>query len=147
MAAESSLLLTKPLGEVAHEGGLRLARGSKSYEFLRDWIKEGVRDDPTAPAAVKLEILPESRVLNAPAKSQQLVVVLHQADGSIRDVTPICYYDTSSPEIAEVNADALCTIQESGRGRGDCPLPQSRGQHPAHPSGRSARLQTGSGST
>ena len=32
------LLLTKPLGEVAHEGGLRLSRGSKSYEFLRGWI-------------------------------------------------------------------------------------------------------------
>ncbi len=30
MAAESSLLLTKPLGEVAHEGGLRLSRSSKS---------------------------------------------------------------------------------------------------------------------
>ena len=50
MAAESSLLLTKPLGEVAHEGGLRLNRTSKSYEFLRDWIKEGVHDDPAAPA-------------------------------------------------------------------------------------------------
>ena len=49
MATESSLLLTKPLGEVAHEGGLRLSRSSKSYELLRDWIEEGARDDPTAP--------------------------------------------------------------------------------------------------
>ena len=81
MATESSLLLTKPLGEVAHEGGLRLSRNSKSYELLRDWIKEGARDDPTAPAPVKLEIVPESRVLNAPARSQQLVVLLHLADG------------------------------------------------------------------
>jgi len=114
MAAESSLLLTKPLGEVAHEGGLRLSRSSKSYEFLRGWIKEGARDDPAAPAPVKLEIVPESRVLNAPAKSQQLVVLLHLADGSIRDVTPICYYDTSSPEISEVDRDAYVRFKNRG---------------------------------
>src|SRR5271157_1348730 len=114
MATESSLLLTKPLGEVAHEGGLRLSRNSKSYELLRDWIKEGARDDPTAPAPVKLEIVPESRVLNAPARSQQLVVLLHLADGSIRDVTPICYYDTSSPEIAEVDPDAYFRFKNRG---------------------------------
>ena len=114
MATESSLLLTKPLGEVAHEGGLRLSRNSKSYELLRDWIKEGARDDPTAPAPVKLEIVPESRVLNAPARSQQLVVLLHLADGAIRDVTPICYYDTSSPEIAEVDPDAYFRFKNRG---------------------------------
>ena len=59
MVAESSLLLAKPLGEVAHEGGMRLFRGSKSYEYLRDWIKEGGRDDPAAPVPIKLEIVPE----------------------------------------------------------------------------------------
>ena len=58
-----------PLGEVPHEGGLRLGRTTKSYEFLRDWVAEGAKDDPKAPAAVKLEILPGARVLNAPAKS------------------------------------------------------------------------------
>ena len=52
IAAETSLILRKPLGEVPHEGGLRLARNSKSYEFLHDWIKEGAKDDPAAPAAV-----------------------------------------------------------------------------------------------
>ena len=72
MAAESSILLRKPLGEVPHEGGLRLLRNSKSFEYLRDWMKEGAKDDPSAPAAVRLEILPGPRVLNAPAKTQQV---------------------------------------------------------------------------
>ena len=58
--------------------------------------------------------MPESRVLNAPARSQQLVVLLHLADGSIRDVTPICYYDTSSPEIAEVDPDAYVRFKNRG---------------------------------
>jgi hypothetical protein len=114
LAADESLLLAKPLGEVAHEGGLRLKRGSKSFEFLHDWIAEGAKDDPNAPAPVKLEIVPESRVLNAPARTQQLVVLLHLADGSTRDVTPICYYDSSSPEIAEVDAEAY--VRFKGRG-------------------------------
>jgi hypothetical protein len=114
LAADTSLLLAKPLGEVPHEGGLKLKRKSKSYEFIRDWIGEGAKDDPGAPAAVKLEILPEARVLNAPAKTQQLVVLQHLADGSVRDVTPICYYDSSSPDVAEVDAEAYVRFKNRG---------------------------------
>jgi hypothetical protein len=114
LASESSLLLKKPLGEVAHEGGLKLLRNSKSYEYLRDWMNEGARDDPGATAAVRLEILPGARVLNAPSKTQQAVVIAHYADGSSRDVTPICYYNSSNPEIAEVDADGYITFKNRG---------------------------------
>ncbi len=114
IAPETSLILRKPLGEVPHEGGLRLARSSKSYEFLHDWIKEGAKDDPAAPAALALEILPESRVLNAPASTQQVVVLVHRADKTVRDVTPICYYDSSNPAIAEVDADGYVRFKSRG---------------------------------
>jgi hypothetical protein len=114
LAADASLLLRKPLGEVPHEGGLRLSRNAKSFEFIRDWIAEGVHDDPAAVAPVKLEILPESRVFDAPAKTQQLVVLLHMADGTVRDVTQICYYDSSSPEIAEVDAGGFVQFKNRG---------------------------------
>jgi hypothetical protein len=114
MAVETSMILRKPLGELPHEGGLRLSRNTKTYEFLRDWIAEGAKDDPKAPAAVKLEIRPGSRVLNAPAKTQQAAVVVHYADGTARDVTPICYYNSSNPEIADVDADGHVTFK--GRG-------------------------------
>ena len=114
MASESSILLRKPLGEVPHEGGLRLLRNSKSYEYLRDWMKEGAKDDPGAPAAVRLEILPGPRVLNAPARTQQASVVAHYADGSSRDVTPICYFNSSNPEIADVDADGFVTFKNRG---------------------------------
>lgn len=114
LAAETSMVLRKPLGELPHEGGLRLARTTKSYEFLRDWIAEGAKDDPNAPAAVKLEILPGSRVLNAPAKTQQIVVLLTMGDGTVRDVTPICYYNSSNPEIADVDASGHVTFKSRG---------------------------------
>jgi hypothetical protein len=114
ISVDTSLILRKPLGEVAHEGGLRLFRNAKSYEFLRDWIKEGVKDDPAAPTATKLEILPESRVLNAPARTQQLVVQVHYSDGSSRDITPLAYYDSSNPEIAEVDAEGFVRFKNRG---------------------------------
>ncbi|MDR3619291.1 MAG: DUF1549 domain-containing protein [Paludisphaera borealis] len=113
-AADTSVTLRKPLGEVPHEGGLRLKRTSKSFEFLRDWIAEGAHDDPGGVQPVKLEIVPSDRVLNAPAKSQQLAVLLTLSDGSQRDVTPICYYDSSSPDIAEVDADARVVFKNRG---------------------------------
>ena len=114
MAAETSLLLRKPLGQIPHEGGMRLTRDSKSFEFLHDWIKEGAKDDPAAPLAVRLEILPETRVLSAPATTQQVVVLVHGADKSVRDVTPICYYDSSNPTIAEVDADGYVRFKMRG---------------------------------
>ena len=114
LAADTSLLLRKPLGQVPHEGGLRLVRGSKTFEFLHDWIQEGAKDDPSAPKAVRLEILPEARVLTAPDETQQLVVFVHDADQKVRDVTPICYYDSSNPEIAEVNAEGYVRFKSRG---------------------------------
>jgi hypothetical protein len=114
LAAESSLILRKPLGEVPHEGGLRLSRNSKSYEFIRDWIKEGAKDDPAAMAVVRLQVLPEARVLNAPARTQQLSVLAQNADGTVRDVTPICYYDSSNPAIAEVDIEGFVRFKARG---------------------------------
>jgi hypothetical protein len=114
LAPDSSLLLRKPLGEVPHEGGLRLTRGHKVHEALREWIAEGAKDDPGAPAAVKLEIRPGARVLHAPATTQQVAVVAHYADGSQRDVTPLCYYNSSRPEIAEVDADGHVAFRSPG---------------------------------
>jgi hypothetical protein len=114
LAAETSLILRKPLGEVPHEGGLRLSRTSKSFEYIHAWIQEGARDEPGGPEPLRLEILPESRVLNAPARTQQLSVRLHHSDGSIRDVTQICYYDSSSPDIAEVDPDGFVRFKNRG---------------------------------
>ncbi len=114
LGAASSLILRKPLGELPHEGGLRLSRNTKTYEFIHDWIQEGAHDDPGAPAALKLEILPGSRVLHAPAKSQQVVVLVHMADGSVRDITPICYYNSSNPEIADVDVDGHVVFKSRG---------------------------------
>jgi hypothetical protein len=114
LAADRSLLLTKPLGEVPHEGGLKLIRGTKTHEFLHDWIAEGAKNDPQAPKAVKLELRPGNRVLHDPAKTQQLAALVHYADGSVRDITPLCWYDSSNSEIAEVAVDGHVRFKQRG---------------------------------
>jgi hypothetical protein len=111
---DTAMILRKPLGEIAHEGGLRLTRGTKTHEFLRDWMAEGAKDDAGLPPAVKLEILPGSRVLNAPATTQQVVAVVTYADGTRRDVTPICYYDSSNTEIASVEESGFVQFKQRG---------------------------------
>lgn len=114
LAADSSMILTKPLGITPHEGGLRLKRSSKSFQYLHDWISQGAKDDPAAPKALKLEIHPGSRVFEESAVNQQLAVVVRYADGTVRDVTPICYYNSSSTEIADVDADGHVTFKSRG---------------------------------
>lgn len=113
-APDNSMILRKPLGELAHEGGVRLNRDTKSFEFLRDWIAEGLKDDPDSPAAVSLEIVPGNRVLNEPARTQQIVSRVTFADGTSRDVTPICYYDSSNTDIAEVDPSGFVTFKKRG---------------------------------
>ena len=64
---ENSLLLRKPLMELAHGGGRRLKKTDLGYEVLRDWIAQGCQVDPAnAPTCVKLEVYPRRAHLEAP---------------------------------------------------------------------------------
>ena len=73
MDPAESLILKKPLMEVAHGGGRRLHKGDASYRVLFDWISEGLRLDPAdAPDLVKIEVLPSQRVFHALGTRQQL---------------------------------------------------------------------------
>src|SRR5579872_148760 len=110
-----SLLLRKPLMELAHGGGRRLKKHDASYEILHDWIAEGLRlDAPTEPDVVKIQILPEGRVFQKDGARQQLVVLAHFSDGSIRDVTPIACYSSSSEAVARIGDDGV--VEKVSRG-------------------------------
>ncbi|MFM7132025.1 MAG: Ig domain-containing protein, partial [bacterium] len=113
-APDASLVLRKPLGEVAHEGGLRLSRNTMSHQMIRDWIAEGAIDDPAAPKAVKLEIAPENRVIHEPFTTQQVAVRVTYSDNTVRDVTPLAYYNSSAPEIADVDVNGYVTFKSAG---------------------------------
>lgn len=110
-----SLLLRKPLMELAHGGGRRLKKHDASYEILHDWIAEGLRlDAPAEPDVVKIQVLPEGRVFQKDGTRQQLIVLAHFSDGSIRDVTPITCYSSSAESVARVGDDGV--VEKVARG-------------------------------
>src|SRR5262249_58165265 len=65
---DESLILRKPAGQVAHEGGPRFAVASTEYRLLRRWIADGCRDDRSdLPRLTKLEVTPSEQLLFDPA--------------------------------------------------------------------------------
>jgi hypothetical protein len=112
---EASLLLRKPLMEVAHGGGRRLHKSDASYELLRDWIAEGCQNDlPEAPTCVKVDVYPRQRVLHRPAHTQQLLVLATFTDGSVRDVTSLAAFSSSDEAVATVDEKGFVVAQDRG---------------------------------
>ena len=112
---EQSLLLAKPLMKVSHGGGRRLRTSDPAYDVLRDWIAGGCQSDPAdAPVCRKLEVYPPQRLLHWPAHTQQLSVLAHFSDGSIRDVTALAVYTSSSETVADVTPGGLVVARDRG---------------------------------
>lgn len=111
-----SLLLQKPLMEVAHGGGKRLAKDQASYAVLHNWIGEGMRVDGAETADLqKIEVGPAQRVLNGKAADrQQLQVKGYFSDGTVRDVTALTVFSSSNESVATVTENGL--IEKIGRG-------------------------------
>ena len=115
MTPAESLLLKKPLMEVAHGGGRRLKKGDACYQVLHDWIGEGMRvDEPNTPELVRLQVLPSQRVLREGAPRQQVIALGHFSDGSVRDLTPLTVFSSSNESVATVGTHGL--VQKGGRG-------------------------------
>lgn len=112
----ASLLLRKPLMEVAHVGGQRLRRGEPAHVVLERWIAEGMQlDPPGTPDLVSLEIVPGTqRVLHYPAREQQLAVIGNFSDGTRRDLTELTDFSSSSEQVATVDTQGLVTKRARG---------------------------------
>ena len=112
---DASLILLKGTGRVPHEGGKRMGTDSISYRVLRDWVAEAVRPDPAdIPRLVGLVVTPPARILDAPARTQQLVVRARFADGSTHDVTRLARYSSTDTSIARVDDEGRVVKQRRG---------------------------------
>lgn len=111
-AAESSLLLMKATGKMAHGGGKRLDPNSPQYELLKRWIAQGTPyRAPNERAVVRIEVEPRDRVLQRGAR-QQLKVIAHHEDGSTTDVTWLAQFEVNDVELAEVSPNGLVSIHK-----------------------------------
>jgi hypothetical protein len=112
---DASLIMQKGLGRVPHEGGQRFSPDSVAVQALRDWLAEGLRDDPPgAPVLKSIDILSGSCVQRAPVRRQQLAVLGHFSDGSVRDVTRLTVFSSSDPAVADVSSTGLVSFQQAG---------------------------------
>ncbi len=91
----ASLLLLKPTGRLAHQGGVRFARDSREYELLRAWIAAGMPADYERPRVARLHIEPPDATLEAPVADIQLQVEAEFVDGTRSDVTPLAVYESA----------------------------------------------------
>jgi len=110
-----SLLLKKPLMEVAHGGGRRLKKNDPAHRVMHDWIAEGLRlDAPEVPNLEKIRVIPEGRVFQKHADRQQLIVMGYFSDGSVRDITALTDFSSSNESVGSVDENGL--VKKLARG-------------------------------
>jgi hypothetical protein len=114
-APDSSLLLLKATGQMAHAGGKRMEVGSDEYKLVRRWVASGTPfGSEKDPVVVKISVSPEHRVLSRNNR-QQFAVFAHYSDGSVQDVTQRAQYESNEGEVAIVDGAALVrTLDLSG---------------------------------
>ncbi|MCH8828180.1 MAG: DUF1553 domain-containing protein [Planctomycetes bacterium] len=115
MKPANSLMLKKPTMEVSHGGGRQMIKGDAIYTVMHDWIAEGLRlDGATAPRIQRIEILPKKRVMQHGSERQQLVAMGYYSDGTVRDITALTVFTSSSESVGTVSVTGL--VEKTGRG-------------------------------
>jgi hypothetical protein len=114
-APDSSLLLLKASGQAPHGGGRRLPADTEDYQTLRRWVVQGMPvGDSKAPVLQRLSLVPPQRVLDRNAE-QQVAVLAHYSDGSVRDVTRQAQFQSNEITVAAADGDGLVrTFDQSG---------------------------------
>lgn len=103
--AESSLLLRKPLMEIAHGGGRKLRRTDTSYAILNRWIAQGCPvDSPKGTICTELTLAPYQRDRQWPDVRFPLQVIARFDDGSQREVTHLADFTSTDETVAMVSA-------------------------------------------
>lgn len=109
-----SLLLTKPTGQVPHQGGLRLQAGSRDYQVLEQWIQQGaVPPADNDPALERLEVYPDATRLGV-GDSRPFLVTAVYSDGRREDVTDWAKFSSSDESVAKVDEHGQVTVLGPG---------------------------------
>jgi hypothetical protein len=114
-APDSSLLLLKAAGGMAHGGGKRMEVGSDEYRLIRRWIAAGMPyGEKTDPVVTHISVFPEHRVMTR-NNHQQFAVYAHYSDNNVEDITRRAQYESNDQEIAVVDSAGLVrTLGMSG---------------------------------
>ena len=112
---EECLLLSKATGDVAHTGGGLIKQDSKPYRTVLRWLKEGaVKAKGDVPSVDRIELYPQTGLLNGPGTTQQLNVRAFYSDGSDKDVTDLAYFLSNNDNSASVNQAGMVSANKRG---------------------------------
>lgn len=107
---EFSLLLQKPANQLPHGGGQRMSPGTYEWELIRRWIAQGTPEGSEEDAVLeRIEPIPSVRRMNF-SSTQQLSVLAHYSDGSVRDVTQLAAYEANFPEMGDISLSGQVTV-------------------------------------
>src|SRR5260370_38815423 len=108
-------MVQKPRDKLRNEAGMRFQEKSLAAEVVRAGSAGGQQGSPAdLPALQTIEVLPGSRVLQDPARWQQLAVRARFANGAVRDVTRLTVFTSSDTAVASVSHTGLVEFQQSG---------------------------------
>jgi hypothetical protein len=111
---DESLIISKPIGRVPHEGGVRFAEGSRYHRTLAEWILARTPGpDTNETDAARLEVFPGHRTMK-PGEAQQLLVRAHYREGDVRDVTWLAQFFSNDETTLKVTDGGLVTALRSG---------------------------------
>lgn len=111
---DASLVLSKPSGSVAHQGGVRFSRDSEHYRTLATWIAGGaVGPRQDEPRLTSLAVQPLRTILFREDEPVQINAVAHFSDGTSRDVTASACYEPSSLSVS-VEPSGLVRFRQWG---------------------------------
>lgn len=113
-APEESLLLRKPAGLAAHEGGKLFDVNSRAYRVLFNWIQTGAPGPfPEEHRVNQLRIESKNGPFH-PGDELQLKVIAQFSDGQNQDVTWVSKFDSNDPGIVSVNASGVARVERHG---------------------------------
>ncbi len=113
---EKSLILLKPTFTIPHGGGVRFAVGSRDYNTILNWVKNGApygADARSSSAIEKIEVFPREVVLEANGR-QQLLVTGYLANGREEDLTEDVLYVSNDPSVADVDDTGTIEAKKTG---------------------------------
>jgi hypothetical protein len=110
-----SLMLSKSTGSVPHTGGTRFRKGDPLYNLMHEWIDAGaVADKADIPTCTKIEVYPNSAVLDGEGATQKVTVRAFYSDGTNRDVSHLAFFLSSNENSAIIEQDGTVTAQNRG---------------------------------
>jgi len=110
-----SLMLAKPVQQVAHQGGLRFEADSRYYKTIYNWIAQGVPyGDPAKDNVESLEVSPKDIFMDKPGLDAMVKVTAKYGDGTTRDVTADATVESNVPDVVKVDESAKASGQRVG---------------------------------